>query len=133
MISEHRSHIDLENLRVDIPGPNPHSLLIIGDFNNVKFGNWSFNNIKITESTNTLKHSSSCIDLMFINQPKTVRDSGIHSISQALLRTLEYIQSYIQSIINRSSTQNPVWKLNMLLYTFAKIWEQSRNFVTKNL
>ena len=37
--------MNLEKLRTDICGPNPHSLLIIGDFN-VKFGKLSFDNIK---------------------------------------------------------------------------------------
>ena len=32
----------------------------------------------ITELTNNLKHSSSCIDLIFTNQPNFVRGSGIH-------------------------------------------------------
>ena len=40
--------MNLEKLRTDISGPNPHSLLIIGDFN-VKFGKLSFDNIKTSK------------------------------------------------------------------------------------
>ena len=40
--------MNLEKLRTDMCGPNPHSLLIIGDFN-VKFGKLSFDNIKTSK------------------------------------------------------------------------------------
>ena len=77
--------VNLEKLLVDISNHNPDFVLITGDYN-AKSRNWSTNdtvtaegapldcfmtlhdlNQLIKESTNILKHSSSCIDLIFTN------------------------------------------------------------------
>ena len=78
---------NLEKLVIKISGTNPHFILMIGDFN-AKSSNCSSNDttaaesahldyltslygIKqvITEPTHTLENSSSCIDVIFSNQP----------------------------------------------------------------
>ena len=88
---------NLEKLVVNISSTNPHFILMIGDFN-VKSSNWSSNDtttaegatleyltslygIKqvVTEPTHILENSSSCIDLIFSNQPKLIMDSGVHT------------------------------------------------------
>ena len=74
----------------------PYLLLIIGDFNAESSSWWSgdVDNIEgtqlesitsfyglhqiINESTHILPSSSSCIDLIFTNQPNMIRNSGVH-------------------------------------------------------
>ena len=71
-------------------------MILLGDFN-AKSKSWSINdttteegtilenvtslfglNQLISDPTHILQHSSSCIDLIFVNQPSLVIDSGIH-------------------------------------------------------
>ena len=71
-------------------------MILLGDFN-AKSKSWSINdttteegtilenltslfglNQLISDPTHILQHSSSCIDLIFVNQPNLVIDSGIH-------------------------------------------------------
>ena len=70
-------------------------MILLGDFN-AKSKSWSVNDITeegtilenltslygmkqlISAPTHILQHSSSCIDLIFVNQPNLVIDSGIH-------------------------------------------------------
>ena len=97
---------NLEKLVVIMSSSNPHFISMIGDFN------WSSKDttnaegaqldyftslygIKqvITEPTRILENSSSCISLIFSNQPN-------------LSRILKCIQHYVQSVIIKQSTQN---------------------------
>ena len=87
---------NLEKLVVNISSTNPHFILMIGDFN-TKSSNWSFNNTTtaegaqldylkslygmkqvINQPTHILENSSSCIDLIFSNQPNFIMDYGVH-------------------------------------------------------
>ena len=87
---------NLEKLVVNISSTNPHFILMIADFN-AKSINWPSNNTTtaegaqldyltslygmkqvITERTHTLENVSSCIDLIFSNQPNLSMDSGVH-------------------------------------------------------
>ena len=71
-------------------------MILLGDFN-AKSKSWSINDTTIEEGiilenltslykmkqlisdpTRILQHSSSCIDLIFVNQPNLVIDSSIH-------------------------------------------------------
>ena len=71
-------------------------MVLLSDFN-AKSKSWSINdttteegkilekvtslfglNQLISDPTHILQHSSSCIDLIFVNQPNLVIDSGIH-------------------------------------------------------
>ena len=87
---------NLERLLININSFDPHFVILLGDFN-AKSKSWS-TNAKTTEEgtilenltflfgmkqlisdpTHILQHSSSCIDLIFVNQPNLVIDSGIH-------------------------------------------------------
>ena len=80
----------------DINSSNPHFSIILGDFN-ARSNNWwqgdtqtsegsridylttssGFQQI-ISEPTHILKNSSSCIDLIFTDQPNLITDSGTH-------------------------------------------------------
>ena len=80
----------------DINSSNPHFSIILGDFN-VRSNNWwqgdtqtsegsqidylttsyGFQQL-ISEPTHILKNSSSCIDLIFTDQPNLITDSGTH-------------------------------------------------------
>ena len=87
---------NLEKLVVNISSTNPHFILMIGDFN-AKSSNWSSNDTTtaegaqlyyltslygmkqvIIEPTHILENSSSCIHLIFSNQPNLIMDSEVH-------------------------------------------------------
>ena len=87
---------NLEKLLININSFDPHFVILLGDFN-AKSKSWSVNDITTEEGTilenltslygmkqlisaptHILQHSSSCIDLIFVNQPNLVIDSGIH-------------------------------------------------------
>ena len=87
----------LEELIGDIIAENPLLVLILGDFN-VRLINWWKNDLSTSEGTQVdslttsyglsqiifdpthiLPNSSSCIDLIFINQANLVTESGVHS------------------------------------------------------
>ena len=87
---------NLEKIVVNISSANSHFILMIGDFN-AKSSNWPSNDTTtaegaqldylislygmkqvITEPTHILENSSSCIDLIFSNQPNLIMDSGVH-------------------------------------------------------
>ena len=87
---------NLEKLLININSFDPHLVILLGDFN-AKSKSWSINdttteegtilenvtfllglNQLISDPTHILQHSSSCIDLIFVNQPNLVIDSGIH-------------------------------------------------------
>ena len=87
---------NLEKILFNINSFNPHFVILLGEFN-TKSKSWSVNDTtteegKILENltslygmkqlisapTHILQHSSSCIDLIFVNQPNLVVDSGIH-------------------------------------------------------
>ena len=85
-----------EQFIVHLTSFKPHLLLITGDFNARSFSWWSgdVGNIEgtrlgsitslyglhqiINEPTSNLPSSSSCIDLIFTNQPNMTTDSGVH-------------------------------------------------------
>ena len=86
---------NLEKLLINITSFNPHFVILLGDFN-VKSKSWSVNDAATEEGTilesltslygikqlisapaHILQHFSSCIDLIFVNQPNLVIDSGI--------------------------------------------------------
>ena len=106
---------------------------MIGDFD-AKSYNWSINDTKtpegahldsitslygmkklISEPTHILPQSSSCIDLIFTNQPNTVMDSGVDSslhpkyyhliIYSKLNLKVEYPSPYIRKIWNYNRTE----------------------------
>ena len=87
---------NLEKLLININSFDPHFVILLGDFN-AKSKSWSINDTTteegtilenltslfgmkqlISDPTHILRHSSSCIDLIFVNQPNLVIDSGIH-------------------------------------------------------
>ena len=87
---------NLEKFLININSFDPHFVILLGDFN-AKSKSWSINdttteegtilenvtslfglNQLISDPTHILQHSSSCIDLIFVNQPNLVIDSGIH-------------------------------------------------------
>ena len=117
---------NLEKIVVDISRSNPHFLLLIGDFN-ARSSNWSSNDTTtaegaqldyftslygmkqvITEPTHILESSTSCIDLIFTNQPNIIMDSGVHLslhekchhqiIYSKLNLRIEYPPPYIRKI-----------------------------------
>ena len=69
----------------------------------------------ISTPTHILKHSSSCIDLIFVNQPTLVTDFGIHlsqhqnSCHQVKLckfnLKIEYLPSYTHEVWNYRKAQ----------------------------
>ena len=88
--------INFEQLISDIVSKNPLFVLITGDFN-VRSSNWWKNDLStsegtqvnsltafyglswiISDPTHVLPNSSSCIDLIFTNQPKLVAESGAY-------------------------------------------------------
>ena len=119
---------NLENLIIDICSRKADFVLMIGDFN-AKSSSWSTNNTTtpegaqldsitslygmkqlISEPTHILQQSSSCIDLIFTNQPNIVMDSGVDSslhskchhqiIYSKLNLKIEYSPPYICKIWN---------------------------------
>ena len=87
---------NLEKLLIYITSFDPHFVILLGDFN-AKSKSWSVNDTTteegtilenltslygmkqlISDPTHILQHFSSCIDLIFVNQPNLVIDSGIH-------------------------------------------------------
>ena len=85
---------NLEKLLININSFDPHFVILLGDFN-AKSKSWSLNDITTEEGTilenltslygmkqlisaltHILQHSSSCIGLIFVNQPNLVIDSG---------------------------------------------------------
>ena len=106
-------------------------MTLLGDFN-AKSKSWSVNdttteegtilenltslfglNQLISDPTHILQHSSSCIDLIFVNQPNLVIDSGIHSslhhnchhqiIFCKLNLKIEYPPPYAREVWNKGS------------------------------
>ena len=87
---------NLEQLLINITSFDSCFVILLGDFN-AKSKSWSVNDITTEEGTilenlislygmkqlifaqtHISQHSSSCIDLIFVNQPNLVIDSGIH-------------------------------------------------------
>ena len=87
---------NLEKLLININSFDPHFVILLCDFN-AKSKSWSVNDTTTEESkilenltslfgmkqlisapTHILQHFSSYIDLVFVNQPNLVVDSGIH-------------------------------------------------------
>ena len=85
---------NLEKRVANTSSSNPHFILMIGD-SNAKSSNWSYNDTitaedaqldhltllygmkqVITDPTHILDNPSSCIDLIFFNQPNRIMDSG---------------------------------------------------------
>ena len=85
---------NLEKRVANTSSSNPHFILMIGD-SNAKSSNWSYNDTitaegaqldhltllygmkqVITDPTHILDNPSSCIDLIFFNQPNLIMDSG---------------------------------------------------------
>ena len=124
----------LEKLVINISSTNLHFLLMIEDFN-AKLSNRPSNDTTtaegaqldyltslygmkqvITEPTHILENSSSCIDLIFSNQPNVIMDSGVHltlhskcdleKIYSKLNLKIEYPPPYTRKIWNyrRSET-----------------------------
>ena len=108
---------------ISIPG-NPNPIIIIGDFN-AKLSTWnpsdpdSQEGIElasmtslygltqmITDPTHILPNSSSCIDLLFTNQPNIILKK-------------EYIHHYIQTVTIKSFMQKSILKYVFLLHTNA--------------
>ena len=119
---------NFEKLIIDIYSRKADFVLMIGDFN-AKSCNWSINDTTtpegaqldsitslygmkqlISEPTHILQQSSSCIDLIFTNQPNIVMDSGVDSslhpkchhqiIYSKLNLKIEYPPPYIRKIWN---------------------------------
>ena len=86
----------MQKLLINRTSTDPHFVILLGDFNS-KSKSWSVNDtiseegtilenltslygVKqlISDPTHILQHLSSCIDLIFANQPNLVVDSGIH-------------------------------------------------------
>ena len=89
--------LNFEQLISDRMSHNPHFILVTGDFNIWSFSWWK-NDLTtiegnqvdaitssyglsqlICEPTHILQNSSSCIDLIFINQNNFIMDSGVHA------------------------------------------------------
>ena len=89
--------LNFEQLISDRMSQNPHFILVTGDFN-VRSSSWWKNDLTtsegnqvdaitssyglsqlICEPTHILPNSSSCIDLIFINQNNFTMDSGVHA------------------------------------------------------
>ena len=87
---------NLEKLLININSFDSHFVILLGEFN-AKSKWWSINDTTAEEGTilenltslfgmkqlmsdptQILQYSSSCIDLIFVNQPNLVIDSGIH-------------------------------------------------------
>ena len=108
-------------------------MILLGDFN-AKSNSWSVNDTTreegtilenltalygmkqlISDSTHILQHSSSCIDLIFVNQPNLVIDSGIHpSLHQnchhqvifcKLNLKIEYLLTYAREVWDYGKAQ----------------------------
>ena len=119
---------DFEKLIVDIYSRKADFVLTIGDFN-AKSCNWSINDTTTPEGvrldsitslygmkqlisgpTHILQQSSSCINLIFTNQPNIAMDSGVDSsirpkchhqiIYSKLNLKIEYPPPYIRKIWN---------------------------------
>ena len=119
---------NFEKLIIDIYSRKADFVLMIGDFN-AKSCNWSINDTTtpegaqldsitslygmkqlISEPTHILQQSSSCIDLIFTNQPNIVMDSGVDSslhhkchhqiIYSKLNFKIEYPHQYIRKLWN---------------------------------
>ena len=88
--------LDFEKMLSDINSCNPHFSIILGDFN-VRSNNWWQGDTQTSEGsqidylttsygfqqlipdpTHILKNSSSCIDLIFTDQPNLITDSSTH-------------------------------------------------------
>ena len=89
--------LDLEQLIETIYNLDPYLVLVLGDFN-ARLSSWSIDDLDsfegrkideltssyglsqiISEPTHILPNSTSCIDLIFCNQPNLIIDSGVHS------------------------------------------------------
>ena len=87
---------NLEKLLINVTSRDTHFLILLSDFN-AKSKSWSVYDTTIEEGTilenvtslygmkqvvsvpaHIFQNSSSCIDLIFVNQPNLVIDSGIH-------------------------------------------------------
>ena len=89
---------NLENLLADITNRHPHFMLLLGNFN-AKSKSWFINGQSssegtqlesltslhgmkqlLAESAHVLENSSSCIDLIFTNQPNLIMDARVHPL-----------------------------------------------------
>ena len=124
---------NLEKLLININSLDPHFVILLGDFS-AKSNSWSVNDttteegtileilptlhgmkLLISAPTHILQHSSSCIDLIFANQPNLVIDSGIHLshhqnchhkvIFCKLNLKIEYPQPYAREVWDYGKTQ----------------------------
>ena len=100
---------NLEKLLINMNSFDPHFVILLGDFN-AKSKSWSINDTTTEEGTilenltslfgmkqliydptHILQHSSSCIDLIFFNQPSLVIDFWYSSITPPELSSSNYI------------------------------------------
>ena len=100
---------NLEKLLININSFDPHFVILLGDFN-AKSKSWSINDTTteegtilenltslfgmkqlISDPTHILQHSSSCIDLIFVNQPNLVIDFGIHHCTRTGIIKLYFV------------------------------------------
>ena len=124
---------DLGKLLFNINSFDPHFVILLGDFN-AKSKSWSVNDTTTEEGTilenltslygmkqlisaptHILQHSSTCIDLIFVNQPNLVMYSGIHpSLDQnchhqvifcKLNLKIEYPQPYAREVWDYGKAQ----------------------------
>ena len=89
--------LNLDQTLHDISSLNPSFVMLLGDFN-AKSSSWCSQDITSSEGfrietltsfysftqlislpTHILPNSSSCIDLIFVDQPNIIRNSGVHS------------------------------------------------------
>ena len=141
---------NLEKLVVNISNTNPHFILMIGDFN-AKSSNWSSNDTTtaegaqldyltllygmkqvITEPTHVLENSSSCIDLIFSNQPNLIMDSGVHAtlhskchhqiIYAKLDLKIEYPPPYTCKIWNYSRSETDLINRSIESFNWSKLF-----------
>ena len=123
---------------------------MIGDFN-AKSSNWSSNNTTtaegaqldyltslygmkqvITEPTHILENSSSCIDLIFSNQPNLIMDSGVHPtlhskchhqiIYAKLNLKIEYPPPYTRKIWNYSRSETDLINRSIESFDWSKLF-----------
>ena len=91
----------------------------------------------ITEPINTLENSSSCIDLIFSNQPNLIVDSGVH-----LALHLKYHPQIIYSKLNLKTESPPsdtrnTWDYNRsetdLIINSIEIFDWSNLYLGKTV
>ena len=141
---------NLEKLVINISSTNPHFILMIRDFN-AKSSNWPSNDTTtakgakldyltslygmkqvITEPTHILENSSSCIDLIFSNQPNLIMDSGVHPtlhskchhqiIYAKLNLKIEYPPPYTRKIWNYSRSETDLINRSIESFDWSKLF-----------